>query len=534
MTVRTPAQYDWTLALFNDRRLSKNFTSPRRGKITHVTLHHMTIVAPADDPTSTVAVEGAYDTWMGGRAASANYGVSGELVWQYVSDNDAAWSDANSTSNNSTLSIEHANSTAGPTWQISDQTMATGARLVATLHRLYGLGRPSRKTVRMHRDYYATACPGPYMVDHLNDYIAAAGRWYDGETPEPAPTPEPTAQTAVWDLPSTWKVGAVGPAVTKLGQRLVIHAAALGLPEPYKVGPGPEFTETDRAAVAAFQKAQGWTGADADGYPGPETFRRLAAEPKSSTTYTIATWNLKSPTLIGKWLTWPLRRGGQRDIIKAIRPDVLLAQEVGPPSKEAWYNTALGAIGLTNAETHNAAGSGKWRAIWFNPKAFTRVTAGLYTIGPRQGTDDKQMGETVLTDDNGDNWYFGSLHLENEDGAKNDRVRVDQIDDCFRRATARAGLHDVAPEHVVLGGDTNSQNMVRQWVHEHTDYRDAAGLAKTATNTGIRSINGWRPFRSGAREDYLFVHKDAAVQTFTQVDGHKVSDHNPQIITITA
>lgn len=181
MTKRTPAQYDWKNALFNDRRLPRggHFTSPRRSKITHVTLHHMTIVASGSGSGTTSALEGCYRTWTGSRQASANYGISGNQVWQYVSDNDAAWADANSTSNHSTLSIEHANSTAGPKWEISDETLATSARLIATLHHLYGLGRPSRKTVKVHRDYFATSCPGPYMMAHLSAHIAAAARIYD-------------------------------------------------------------------------------------------------------------------------------------------------------------------------------------------------------------------------------------------------------------------------------------------------------------------------------------------------------------------
>jgi murein L,D-transpeptidase YcbB/YkuD len=43
----------------------------------------------------------------------------------------------------------------------------------------------------------------------------------------------------------------------------------------YQVGPGPQWTEADRRAVEAFQRTQGWRGGAADGYPGPETWRRL-------------------------------------------------------------------------------------------------------------------------------------------------------------------------------------------------------------------------------------------------------------------
>lgn len=45
----------------------------------------------------------------------------------------------------------------------------------------------------------------------------------------------------------------------------------------YTSGPGPRWTEADRRNVEAFQRAQGWRGAEAEGYPGPETWRRLFA-----------------------------------------------------------------------------------------------------------------------------------------------------------------------------------------------------------------------------------------------------------------
>ncbi len=68
--------------------------------------------------------------------------------------------------------------------------------------------------------------------------------------------------------------------VKQLGQRLTEK----GFGRHYTVGPGPRWTEADRRNVEAFQRAQGWRGAEADGYPGPETWRRLFA-----TTATAAT-----------------------------------------------------------------------------------------------------------------------------------------------------------------------------------------------------------------------------------------------------
>lgn len=65
--------------------------------------------------------------------------------------------------------------------------------------------------------------------------------------------------------------GRNSPIVTALGHRLV----ALGFGKHYKSGPGPDWTNADRDNVRDFQRAQGWSGTDADGYPGPETWKRL-------------------------------------------------------------------------------------------------------------------------------------------------------------------------------------------------------------------------------------------------------------------
>ncbi|MFF9488781.1 M23 family metallopeptidase [Streptomyces sp. NPDC014676] len=45
----------------------------------------------------------------------------------------------------------------------------------------------------------------------------------------------------------------------------------------YKIANGATgyYGDQTRAAVASFQRKQGWTGADADGLPGPQTFTKL-------------------------------------------------------------------------------------------------------------------------------------------------------------------------------------------------------------------------------------------------------------------
>ncbi|MFJ1974719.1 peptidoglycan-binding protein [Streptomyces sp. NPDC087903] len=68
-----------------------------------------------------------------------------------------------------------------------------------------------------------------------------------------------------------FRPGAANEYVTRLGRQLVKK----GYGKHYATGPGPRWSEADRRSVEAFQRAQGWRGGAADGYPGPETWRRL-------------------------------------------------------------------------------------------------------------------------------------------------------------------------------------------------------------------------------------------------------------------
>ncbi|MDT9681228.1 peptidoglycan-binding protein [Streptomyces sp. TRM76323] len=65
--------------------------------------------------------------------------------------------------------------------------------------------------------------------------------------------------------------GAVNAYVTRLGRMLAERGGA----RFYERGPGPRWSEADRRATAAFQRAQGWRHTEADGLPGPHTWRLL-------------------------------------------------------------------------------------------------------------------------------------------------------------------------------------------------------------------------------------------------------------------
>lgn len=198
MTRRALADYNWDRLEFDELLLDRHFTSPRQQKIAFVIVHHMTVVGNG----SGSANDACYNIWQT-RQASAQYGVDGSDVTQFVWDNDAAWATGSYAGNHGGISIEHANSMGAPGWQVSGLTWTTGARLAAHLHKAYGLGRPTSNgngsggTLRAHSSFFATACPGPYLMAIWANYLAEAQRVYDLITtggavaPAPAPVTQP-------------------------------------------------------------------------------------------------------------------------------------------------------------------------------------------------------------------------------------------------------------------------------------------------------------------------------------------------------
>ncbi|MFF3110077.1 peptidoglycan-binding protein [Kitasatospora sp. NPDC057904] len=65
--------------------------------------------------------------------------------------------------------------------------------------------------------------------------------------------------------------GADNADVTRLGTMLIGRGAG----RFYQHGPGPRWGRPDSDATRAFQQAQGWSGAAADGIPGAQTWRLL-------------------------------------------------------------------------------------------------------------------------------------------------------------------------------------------------------------------------------------------------------------------
>lgn len=112
-------------------------------------------------------------------------------------------------------------------------------------------------------------------VRYVHD-IAGFGRpaYTGASTSAPAPSSAPvkTSQGTFQAFPGTawFQRKPSAPVIEHMGQRLVAEKCG-----KYKVGPGPQWTDVDRESYAAWQRKCGFSGSDADGWPGKTTWDKL-------------------------------------------------------------------------------------------------------------------------------------------------------------------------------------------------------------------------------------------------------------------
>lgn len=104
------------------------------------------------------------------------------------------------------------------------------------------------------------------------NYIAGYGRpKYKTATKPPVSTPSaPTSKYVTFPGASFFRGKPKSAVITAMGKRLVAEKCSA-----YKSGPGPQWTSVDQASYAKWQKKLGYTGSDADGWPGKTSWDRL-------------------------------------------------------------------------------------------------------------------------------------------------------------------------------------------------------------------------------------------------------------------
>lgn len=155
---------------------------------TSVTLHHN---------AGRLSLQGILDVWEN-RPASAHFQVDGAgNVGQYVKVNEYAWATGTTKGNQESISIEMANSTLGPDWKVSGATTFNAARLAGWLHAKVIGKRPTRQTLKVHKDWKATACAGPFIDKVYGVVLRQAQEAYDAFVKPAAPKPPKPPSKAV-------------------------------------------------------------------------------------------------------------------------------------------------------------------------------------------------------------------------------------------------------------------------------------------------------------------------------------------------
>lgn len=135
------------------------------------------------------------------RPASAHFDVDAYgRVAQYVDVKEYAWAVGNRGGNESSISIEMADHTFAPKWEVSETTWKAAARLAGWLFAHVIKATPTKNNVHYHHDWSSTECPGPYMDSIRAELLAEVQKWYahfneseDHSPSSPRPsTPAPT------------------------------------------------------------------------------------------------------------------------------------------------------------------------------------------------------------------------------------------------------------------------------------------------------------------------------------------------------
>lgn len=157
--------------------LSPGNYGPRTHKIDTITIHHM---------AGNLSVETCGRVFHN-KKGNSNYGIGSDgRIALYVEEKNGAWTSSNKTNDMRAITIEVANNSGAPNWTISPQALNSLLLLCADICRrndikalIWSPNKSDRINHRngcnmtMHKDFAATACPGPF-IESIEGLIAIA------------------------------------------------------------------------------------------------------------------------------------------------------------------------------------------------------------------------------------------------------------------------------------------------------------------------------------------------------------------------
>ncbi|MBR3346277.1 MAG: SPOR domain-containing protein [Solobacterium sp.] len=121
-------------------------------------------------------------------------------VYAWVPEEMRPWTTGSYAADQQALTFELANDQVGGQWHISDKVIDLAAQIHAEWSKRYGI--PTTYSYRgaginMHKDWAATACPGPYLEGLIKNgtITKKINAYLNPPAPAPTPTPKPSVKS---------------------------------------------------------------------------------------------------------------------------------------------------------------------------------------------------------------------------------------------------------------------------------------------------------------------------------------------------
>ena len=161
--------------------MSPNFTKPRNQSIKKITIHHTAGMLSLESLARLFQPEE--------RQASSNYGIDiNGKIGMFVEEKHRAWTSANAENDHQAVTYEVCNSTNGPAWEISGESMEALINLsVDVCFRNPGIKQADgqrglswtgdkKGSLTIHKFFANTNCPGPYLEPRMGQIAAEVNK----------------------------------------------------------------------------------------------------------------------------------------------------------------------------------------------------------------------------------------------------------------------------------------------------------------------------------------------------------------------
>ena len=165
----------------------------RNQPITKITIHHMAGNVDADEQAKRFSYVQ--------RQASSNYCISGKKIICCVPEEYRAWTSGSRWNDFQAITIEVANSTGKPTWEISKDSYDSLVKLCADICKRYNINPyfdgTKNAAFTFHYMFQDTECPGPYIKSNIQKIINDIKALMQNENQQPV-KPEPEKPAAYY------------------------------------------------------------------------------------------------------------------------------------------------------------------------------------------------------------------------------------------------------------------------------------------------------------------------------------------------